>query len=332
MTHFGAFPKTRLRRLRQNEALRSLIRETRLDLDKLVLPLFIRHGEGKKIPIASMPGHYQLSIDCLEEELQTLQKLGINKLMLFGIPEHKDALGQDAYSANGIIQSAIPVIKKANPDFLVFSDVCFCEYTDHGHCGVIDHKEEHFNVNNDQTLALLAKQAVSHAQAGADVLAPSGMMDGVVEALRNALDHAGYHNIPILCHSTKYCSSLYAPFRDAAEGAPQFGNRRGYQMDIANSNEAMRECGLDIAEGADMLMIKPAHAYLDIIFRVKQAYPELPLGAYHVSGEYAMIKAAAEKGWIDEKNVALEILTAIHRAGADFIITYYAKEVATWQI
>lgn len=330
MTHLNTFPQTRLRRLRQSEGLRELIRETRLDLNKLVLPLFIRHGTGIRLPIASMPGHFQLSIDQLEEELRAIQALGIHKLMLFGIPEKKDALGQDSYAESGIIQSAIRAIKKFNPNFLVFSDICFCEYTDHGHCGVIEQVGEEFHVHNDQTLALLAKQAVSHARAGADVLAPSGMMDGIVHTLRAALDQAGYQNIPILSHSTKYCSSLYAPFRDAAEGPPQFGNRKNYQMDVANSNEALRECSLDIAEGVDMLMIKPAHTYLDIIFRVKHAYPELPLGAYHVSGEYSMIKAAAEKGWINEKSVVLEILTAIHRAGADFIITYYAKDVAAW--
>ncbi|RDI48634.1 porphobilinogen synthase [Aquicella lusitana] len=328
----GLFPQTRLRRLRQNQQVRNLVREMRLDADKLVLPIFIRHGAGIKNPIASMPEQFQFSVDRLEEEIQAITALGIRSVILFGIPAEKDPLGQDAYSDKGIVQTAIPVIKKANPDLLVISDLCFCEYTDHGHCGVVehDHTEKEVNVDNDKTLALLAKQAVSHAKAGADVIAPSGNMDGMVQAIREALDAAGYQHIPILSYSVKYASSLYGPFRQAAEGAPQFGDRRTYQMDFSNAGEAMRECALDVAEGADMLMVKPAHAYLDIIYRVKQAHPGLPLGAYHTSGEYAMIKAAAEKGWVDERKGVLEVLTAIHRAGADFIITYYAKRVAEW--
>lgn len=328
----GLFPNTRPRRLRGSTNIRELVQETCLNVNKLVLPIFIKHGSGIKNPIASMPGHFQISIDNLEEEINSIWSLGIKRIMLFGIPEHKDALGKDAYSEHGIIQRAIPVIKKIAPEMLVVSDICFCEYTDHGHCGVVtsENNSNEVYVDNDKTLALLAKQAVSHAKAGADILAPSGNMDGMVQAIRLALDNAGYQHLPILSYSVKYASSLYGPFRQAAEGAPQFGDRRTYQMDYANALEAVRECGLDVAEGADMLMVKPAHTYLDIIYRVKEAFPHLPLGAYHTSGEFAMIKAAAEKGWLDERKGVLEVLTAIHRAGADFIITYYAKEVATW--
>lgn len=325
MSAAGRFPTTRLRRLRQHAKVRDLVRETKLAVSDLVMPLFIKHGNGIKKPIASMPGQFQFSIDFLAEEVQALAAMGIQQVILFGIPEKKDPLGKDAYSANGIIQSAIPVIKQAAPDMLIISDVCFCEYTDHGHCGVVTENHE---IANDQTLALLAKQAASHAQAGADIIAPSGMMDGMVQAIRQGLDAAGFHHTPILSYSVKYSSAMYGPFRDAAEGAPKFGDRRTHQMDFANTQEALRECLLDIEEGADMLMVKPAHTYLDIITRVKQAYPALPLAAYHTSGEYAMIKAAAEKGWIDEHNVVLEVLTAIRRAGADFIITYFAKDVA----
>lgn len=326
MNHPGHFPKTRLRRLRQNANLRNLVRETRLDISKLVLPLFIKHGSNIKNPIASMPGHFQISVDQLADEVKNISALGIKNIMLFGIPAHKDPLGTDSYSDNGIIQTAIPIIKKAAPDLLIFSDTCLCEYTDHGHCGVVtDH-----DVDNDKTLELLAKQVVSHVKAGTDIIAPSCNMDGMVQAIRIALDTAGYQHIPILSYAVKYASSMYGPFRQAAEGAPKFGDRRSYQMDFANAQEALRECALDIAEGADMLMVKPAHTYLDVICRVKQAYPELPLCAYHTSGEFAMIKAAAEKGWIDERSSALEVLTAIHRAGADFIITYFAKDVASW--
>lgn len=326
------FPKTRLRRLRKNATLRALVSETQLNVDKLILPLFIKHGTGIKNPISSMPGHYQLSIDMLEDEIKSITALGIKSVLLFGIPAEKDAHGKDAYSDNGIVQTATRAIKKLAPNLLVITDVCFCEYTDHGHCGVVtDHVHGgEVDVDNDKTLALLAKQAVSHAKAGTDVIAPSGNMDGMVAAIRHALDEAGFTNLPILSYSVKYASAMYGPFRQAAEGAPQFGDRRTYQMDIANSREAMRECALDVAEGADMLMVKPAHTYLDIIYRVKQAYPDIPLCAYHVSGEYSAIKAAAEKGWLDERRSALEVLTAIHRAGADFIITYFAKDAAKW--
>lgn len=327
----GHFPQTRLRRLRRSANIRELVQETSLNLNKLVFPLFIKHGIGIKKPILSMPGHFQISVDHLEEETSVLWDLGIKRVMLFGIPECKDALGKDAYSDNGIIQQSIPVIKKTQPNMLVMSDICCCEYTDHGHCGIISEENDtEVCIDNDATLAVYAKQAVSHAQAGSDVLAPSGNMDGMVQTVRNALDNAGYQHVAILSHAVKYASSMYGPFRQAAEGAPKFGDRRSYQMDFANAFEALHECALDASEGADMLMVKPAHAYLDIICRVKEAFPHLPLGAYHTSGEFAMIKAAAEKGWIDEKKCALEVLTAIHRAGADFIITYYAKEVAEW--
>ncbi len=332
MNHSGQFPKTRLRRLRQNSRLRNLIRETRLDTGRLVLPLFIRHGANAKIPVQSMPGHAQISVDHLEAEIKEITGLGIKSVLLFGIPAMKDSLGQDSYSDQGIIQSAIRMIKKIDPTLLVISDVCLCEYTDHGHCGVVegrDHSHE-VDVDNDKTLTLLAKQAVSHAQAGADVIAPSANMDGMVHAIREALDVAGFQHVPILSYSAKYASSMYGPFRHAAEGAPKFGDRRTYQMDSGNAKEAVRECALDIAEGADMLMVKPAHTYLDVVYQVKQTYPALPLAAYHTSGEFAMIKAAAEKGWIDERKSVFEILTAIQRAGADFVITYYAKEVAGW--
>ncbi len=332
LSQTGLFPTTRLRRLRGSANLRELVQETWLNVNKLVLPLFIRHGTNIKNPIESMPGHFQFSIDKLEDEITSLLELGITRIILFGIPEHKDALGTDAYSDHGIVQTAIRVIKKIAPGMLVISDLCCCEYTDHGHCGVI-HSEKSAGdvcVDNDETLSLLARQAVSHAKAGTDIIAPSGNMDGMVQAIRTALDNANYQHIPILSYSVKYASSMYGPFRQAAEGAPQFGDRRTYQMNYANASEALRESALDIAEGADMLMVKPAHTYLDIIYRVKEAFPSLPLAAYHTSGEFAMIKAAAEKGWIDEEKGVLEILTAIHRAGADFIITYYAKELAQW--
>lgn len=326
------FPAARPRRLRHNAFIRDLVRETHLRPDQLVLPLFIRHGQQQKIAISSMPGHYQISIDQLESEISEIEKLGIKNILLFGIPAHKDPLGQDSYQTAGIIQSAIRTIKSFTNKLLVISDVCFCEYTDHGHCGAVKQNagSQNFDVDNDATLALLAKQAVSHAQAGADVVAPSGMMDGMVQAIRNALDAAGFTHIPIISYAVKYASSFYAPFREASEGAPQFGDRKTYQMDPANVEEALKEATLDIHEGADLLIVKPAHTYLDVIQRVKQAYPAIPLGAYHVSGEFAMLKAAAEKGWLDEQKSVLEVLTSLRRAGADFIITYYAKEAARW--
>lgn len=330
MTRFGKFPNTRLRRLRYNAGVRNLVKEIDLRIDNLILPLFIRHGSNVNKPIASMPGHFQISVDNLAQEVLTISALGIKSIILFGIPAQKDFFGKDAYSDTGTIQTAIAVIKQAVPDMLVITDVCFCEYTDHGHCGVIFQTEQGCIIDNDKTLELLAKQAVSHAKAGADIIAPSGMIDGMVYTIRQALDSSNFQHIPILSYSVKYSSFMYGPFREAAEGSPQFGDRNTHQMHFTNAREAIRECALDVSEGADMLMVKPAHTYLDVIFRVKEAFPELPLGAYHTSGEYAMLKAAAEKNWIDEKNTVLEVLTAIRRAGADFIITYYAKEAARW--
>lgn len=326
----GTFPTTRLRRLRYNPAVRELVKETQLSVNDLILPLFIKEGLDRKKPISSMPGHFQLGINDLEEEITELQKLGLNQVLLFGIPAHKDGVGSDSYNDQGIIQKAIIKIKTLAPQMLVITDVCFCEYTDHGHCGLVEKCGDDFDVNNDKTLDLLVKQAVSHAKAGADVIAPSGNMDGMVQAIRRGLDNAGFDRLPILSYAVKYASSMYGPFREAAEGAPKFGDRRSYQMDPANGNEALAECALDVSEGADMLMVKPAHTYLDIIRRVKEQHPDLPLGAYHVSGEYCMLKAAVEKGWLDEKRAALEVLTSIRRAGADFIFTYYAKEAAKW--
>lgn len=320
----------RMRRLRGHPTLRTLIRETTLLAEDFVLPLFIRHGHGQCRPINSLPGHSQWSLDRLEEEIEHVQKSGVKSVLLFGIPEEKDAHGSHSSTDNGIIQSAITYIKKWAPELLVITDLCFCEYTDHGHCGALVKRGEQWDVDNDTTLNLLAKQAVSHAQAGADVIAPSGMMDGMVQVIRRALDGAGFCHVPILSYSAKYCSALYGAFREAAECAPQFGDRRTYQMDPANGDEALREVALDLEEGADMIMVKPAVAYQDVIYRLKQQYPGVPLAAYHVSGEYAMIKAAAQQGWIDERSVAIETLIGLKRAGADFIITYYAKEVAGW--
>lgn len=323
------FPFTRLQRLRQNHSLKNLVRETHLNPDKLILPLFIKDGIGIKKPIDSLTGHYQFSLDQLDSEIKLIKALGIKGIILFGIPAKKDALGSESFSDTGIIQKAIPIIKHSAPNLIVITDVCFCEYTNHGHCGII--KSNHFDqviLDNDQTLLYLAKQAVSHAKAGADIIAPSGNIDGMVQAIRIALDGAGFTQIPILSYAVKYASSLYGPFRQAAEGAPQFGDRSSYQMDYGNAYEALRECELDIAEGADMLMVKPAHTYLDIIYRVKKTYPALPLCAYQTSGEFAYLKAAAEKGWLVEDEAIIEVLTAIKRAGADFIVTYFAKTIA----
>jgi porphobilinogen synthase len=325
------FPTTRLRRLRYQAAVRSLVRETRLDPGRLILPLFARPGKGVRQPIGSMPGHAQLSPDLIAEEARQASKLGLGGILLFGIPAAKDALGADSYSDGGIVQQAIKAAKDAAPELLVVTDVCFCEYTDHGHCGAIDDHTGRMDVNNDETLKLLAKQAVSHVQAGADIVAPSGMMDGMVGAIRGALDAEGFEHVPILSYAAKYASGFYGPFREAAESAPKFGDRRAYQMDpAAAAEQALREVALDLAEGADLIMVKPALAYLDIIRLVYDAYPGVPLAAYNVSGEYAMVKAAAERGWIDERAVALESLTAITRAGAGIILTYWAKDVARW--
>ena len=321
----SVFPINRLRRLRANENLRRLVRQTSLSVDDLIYPMFVVHGQRTAIEITSMPGCYQYSVDMLVNAAKELASLGIPGTILFGIPESKDALGSEAYAEDGIIQQAVRAIKDTVPDLLVMTDVCLCEYTDHGHCGIV----EAGDVQNDPTVDLLIKESLSHARAGADVIAPSDMMDGRVGAIRDALDDEGYENIPIMAYSAKYASAFYGPFRKAAESAPQFGDRRSYQMDPANSEEALREVMLDIEEGADIVMVKPALSYLDVIHQVKTEF-QMPVAAYNVSGEYAMIKAAAQNGWIDEKRVALEVLTSIKRAGADIILTYFAKSVVEW--
>ncbi len=325
------FPTTRLRRLRYHPAVRELARETRLSAANFILPLFVRPGEGVREPIASMPGHAQISPDVLADEVREAAALGIGGVILFGIPAEKDAQGSDAMSDEGIIARAVRAAKQAAPDFLVVTDVCCCEYTDHGHCGEIGRSTGRMDVENDPTLELLTRQALVHARAGADMVAPSGMIDGMVGAIRRALDAADFSHLPILSYAAKYASAFYGPFREAAESAPQFGNRRGYQMDpAAAAGQAMREIELDLAEGADIVMVKPALPYLDIIRLAWERFPGVPLAAYNVSGEYSMVKAAAERGWIDEKRVALESLTAIRRAGAGIILTYWAKDAARW--
>lgn len=324
------FPTNRPRRLRRHPLLRDLVRETDLRVDDLILPLFVRPGKNIKKEIASMPGNYQLSVDRLLDEVGLAVDLGVRAFILFGIPETKDAAGSSALGDEGIVQQALRALKTRFKDqALLMTDECFCEYTDHGHCGPLSEVSGRVDVDNDATLPLLVKQCVSHARAGADLVAPSGMMDGMVGAIRKGLDEAGFSWLPILSYAAKYASGFYGPFRDAAESPPQFGDRSGYQMDPANSDEAMREVALDIAEGADIVMVKPALAYLDIIRRVKERF-DVPIAAYNVSGEFAMVKAAAQKGWIDEKRVALEILTSIKRAGADMILTYFALDAARW--
>ncbi|MGE5461898.1 MAG: porphobilinogen synthase [Syntrophothermus sp.] len=325
----------RPRRLRTTPALRAMVRETELNASDFIYPLFVRHGEGRS-EIRSMPGVYQLSVQEAVREAEAAARFGVNAIILFGIPAGKDPIGLENFAENGIVQQAIRAIKKEIPDMLVMTDVCLCEYTDHGHCGILN-TGEHFHsglpegyVLNDETLDVLAKVAVSHAECGADIVAPSGMMDGMVAAIREGLDVAGYENLPILSYAVKYASSFYGPFREAAEGAPKFGDRKSHQMDPANIREALREAAIDVDEGADMLMVKPALAYLDVIRVVKDAYPELPMAAYNVSGEYSMIKAAAANGWVDEARVTLETLTSIKRAGADVIITYHAVDAAKW--
>jgi porphobilinogen synthase len=320
-----AFPTTRPRRLRSTPALRALVRETELSARDFVLPLFVRPGKGEKRPISSMPGHFQFSVDEAVKAAGEASKLGVPALILFGIPDKKDAKASGAYASSGIVQKAARAIKDKHPELLLISDLCFCEYTDHGHCGIVKDGK----VLNDPTLALAAKTAVSQAQAGFDVIAPSGMMDGQVGVMRRALDAAGFSDTPILAYAAKYASGFYGPFREAAESPPSFGDRSGYQMDPANFREALREVALDVEEGADMVMVKPALPYLDVLKAVKDRFG-LPTSAYQVSGEFAMIKAAAKNGWIDEKRVALETLTSIKRAGADFILTYYALEAAKW--
>lgn len=319
------FPKYRLRRLRENENFRRMIRETQLSVDDLIMPYFVVHGKGIRKEIPSMPGNFHLSIDELVKEVEEVRNLNIPAILLFGLPARKDELGQEAYSEYGIIQLAVAQIKEKIKDIIVITDVCLCEYTSHGHCGVVKNGK----ILNDQTLELLVKTSLSHVKAGADMLAPSDMMDGRVGAIRQALDEKGYTNIPIMSYSAKYASSFYNPFRDAAQCSPQFGDRKSYQMDIPNVNEALREAKLDIQEGADIIMVKPALPYLDVISRIKSEFG-YPVAAYNVSGEFAMIKAAAEKGLLDEKKVVLEVLTSIKRAGADMILTYFAKDVAKW--
>lgn len=317
------FPDYRPRRLRQNEAFRRMIRETTLSIDDLIFPLFVIDGTGVKNPIQSMPGHYQLSIDNLVKTANNAYKLGIPAIMLFGIPKSKDALATSAYAKNGIVQKAIKTLKNKIPELVVITDVCLCQYTDHGHCGIVDGQI----IDNDATLDLLARTALSHARAGADMVAPSDMMDGRVAEIRNILDENNFSNIPIMSYSAKYCSAYYGPFRQAADSAPKFGDRRTYQMDPANAIEAIREVTMDIEEGADIIMIKPALPYLDIICRIRDEI-DLPVAAYNVSGEYAMIKAADKMGWIDGKKVMMETLISIKRAGADMILTYFAIEAA----
>jgi porphobilinogen synthase len=320
-----------MRRLRYHPRLREMIRAVRLDPRRLIQPLFVRPGSKIRQEIGAMPGVHQLSIDEMVRDAEQLAAAGVGGVILFGIPSEKDALGRDAYSETGIVQQAVRALKRATPDLLVITDVCFCEYTDHGHCGVVNQATGRTDVDNDATLELLARQVVSHAQAGVDMVAPSGMMDGMVGAIRQALDGAGFAHLPVMSYAAKYSSAFYGPFRDAAESAPAFGDRRTYQMDAAaDPGQALREVELDLAEGADIIMVKPALAYLDILRSVRDRFPGVPLAAYNVSGEYSMVKAAAARGWLDERSVAIEALTAMHRAGADIILTYWARDVAGW--
>lgn len=319
------FPIVRMRRTRQNDALRALIRETHLAVDQLIYPLFVAEDLREPNEISSMPGIMQWPLEHLGREIERLVGLGISSVLLFGIPSLKDEVGSQAYASQGIIQRAIALIKSVAPQMLVVTDVCLCEYTNHGHCGVISHG----TVQNDESLELLSRMALSHVEAGADLVAPSDMMDGRVGAIRRALDEQGFSSTPIMAYSAKYASGFYGPFREAAGSTPQFGDRRSYQMDPANVREALREVELDIAEGADLVMVKPALAYLDVIRQVRERC-DLPLAAYNVSGEFSMIKAAAQNGWIDEQRIVMEVLTGIRRAGADIIITYFAPDVAAW--
>jgi len=319
------FPTVRLRRTRQNEKLRGLVRETNLNVDQLIYPIFVTEASNEPREISAMPGIYQWPLEHLGREVERVTSLGIPAVLLFGIPSDKDEVGSQAYAEQGIIQQAIRRIKTLSPETLVITDVCLCEYTSHGHCGVIHNG----SVQNDESLTLLAQMALSHVEAGADIVAPSDMMDGRVGAIRRTLDEHGYNQAPIMAYSAKYASGFYGPFREAAGSTPQFGDRRAYQMDPANVREALREVDLDIAEGADVVMVKPALAYLDVIRQVRE-HCDLPIAAYNVSGEYSMIKAAAQNGWIDEERIIMEVLTGIRRAGADMIITYFAPEVAQW--
>jgi len=322
------------RRLRLNPQIRSMVRETHLAPDDFIYPLFVVHGQNTQHEIRSMPGVFQWSPDLLAGEAESIAKLGIPAVLLFGVPETKDPIGLENFAPEGIVQQAVRAIKAAVPEMIVITDVCLCEYTDHGHCGLLNHGDQpHLPegyVLNDETLEVLKKVAVSHAEAGADIIAPSGMIDGMVAAIRAGLDAAKFEHLPILSYSTKYASAFYGPFREAAQGAPKFGDRKTHQMDPANAREALRETALDVAEGADMLMVKPALPYLDIIRQTREQFPELPLAAYNVSGEYAMLKAAVANGWLEEERAVLELLTGIKRAGADMIITYHAKDAVGW--
>ena len=325
-----AFPQQRMRRLRRTENLRRMVRETRLEVSDLIAPLFVVGGQGVRNEIASMPGVAQMSIDVAVEECRKLEQLGIPAVILFGIPDQKDAVGSDTWNDEGIIQRATRAVKETCRELTVITDVCFCEYTDHGHCGVISTRRDGTReLDNDATLANLAKQVVSHARAGADMVAPSGMIDGMIATLREALDEADFADLPIMSYAAKYASGYYGPFREAAESTPEFGDRRGYQMDPANADEAIQEAARDVEEGADIIMVKPAVNYLDVLWRIKQEFG-IPTAAYHVSGEFSMIKAAAANGWLDEKRCALETTTAIKRAGADLILTYFAQDLAGW--
>jgi len=317
----------RPRRLRRTAALRDLVRETTLAPDDLVYPFFVVAGHEMRNPVASMPGVNQLSVDLLAAEARELELIGIKAVLLFGIPSAKDAAGVESYAEDGVVQQAIRVLKDASPELVVMTDVCMCEYTDHGHCGLLDADGY---LLNDETLEVLGRIAVSHGEAGADVVSPSGMIDGMVGAIRAALDADGLERVAVLSYAVKYASAFYGPFRDAAEGAPAFGDRRSHQMDPANAREALREASLDVDQGADALMVKPALGYLDVVHAVRERFPELPLAAYNVSGEYAMVKAAAANGWLDERAVVLEVLTGIRRAGADLVVTYHAKDAAAW--
>ncbi|MBI4355863.1 MAG: porphobilinogen synthase [Candidatus Omnitrophica bacterium] len=322
-----AYPQTRLRRLRSHPILRAMVREARLNPDQLILPLFVRHGRHVREPIASLPGHHQFSVDRLVREAAEAARVGVRAVLLFGIPAKKDARASESYAPSGIVQQALRALKDRRLPLAVITDVCLCGYMSHGHCGMVRRQGQRVTIDNDASLDLLARTAVSHAKAGAELVAPSDMMDGRVGAIRQALDQAGFTHLPIMSYAAKYASSFYGPFREAAESAPRFGDRTGYQMDPANAHEALREVALDLEEGADIVMVKPALAYLDVIYRVKRRFG-CPVAAYHVSGEHAMVKAAAAKGWLDETKASMEILLAMRRAGADLIITYGAKEAA----
>jgi porphobilinogen synthase len=323
------FPIYRPRRLRQNPKLRALVRETELSVGHLVMPLFVREGSRIRKPISSMPGQFQLSVDELVKEAERTAKLGVPAVILFGIPEKKDEKASGAYAANGIVPKAVRAVKKELPELIVICDVCLCEYMSHGHCGIVRKSGRDYRIDNDATLNLLAKSALAYSEAGADIVAPSDMMDGRVAAIRAALDETGFSDTPIMSYAAKFASAYYAPFREAAESPPQFGDRRTYQMDYANAEEALREVALDIEEGADIVMVKPAFGYQDLIWRVKEKF-RYPVACYNVSGEYAMVKAAAQNGWLDEKQAVLEMLTGFRRAGADIILTYWAQQAAKW--